>query len=192
MFGYSRIYGYVSLVIASIITIILLGYFIHIGIILDFSTSAPLGALLFLVVVYFFVYFIAYMQSFSILSKKYEYTFENYKYSIKKEVLESGEERYYPLVSVAKYSVEQYIEHTYSNGKNYYKLTSFETDKNQKEYRPPEDVYIYYPTEDEAKKTIENYKNYWIEVLKNREKYEKENSEKRRLNVVKSSEIIKV
>ena len=192
MFGYSRIYGYVSLVIASIITIILLGYFIHIGLILDFSTSAPLCALFALVVVYFFVYFITYMQSFSILSKKYEYTFENYKYSIKKEVLESGEERYYPLVSVAKYSVEQYIEHSYSNGKNYYKLTSFETDKNQKEYRPPEGVYIYYPTEDEAKKTIENYKNYWIEVLKNNEKYEKERSEKRRLNTVKSSEIIKV
>ena len=88
MFGYSRIYGYVSLVIASIITIILLCYFIHIGLILDFSTSAPLCALLVLVVVYFFVYFIAYMQSFSILSKKYEYTFEDYKYSIKKEVLE--------------------------------------------------------------------------------------------------------
>lgn len=190
--GYSRIYSYIAFTVSCIVTIALIIFFIWNGVLLDWSTTAPAGCILLLGFIFFFVFMITWFFTESHLYNKYEYKFEDYKYSIRKDVLQSGEERYYPMVSLAKYSTEQYIKRILiqSTGQIYYELTNFSSNKERAEYSIPKFTEIYYSTEERAKQVIEEYKKYWIFMLENEKKKTEEYQKRKKDNEVKSSEII--
>ena len=192
--GHSRIYEYIAFPVACIVIIPLIIFFIYNGVLLDWSTTAPLGCIILLIIVFFFVFGVVLFGIEPYLHDKYEYTFENYKYSIRKDTLISGEIRYYPLVSLAKYSTDQYIERKLNKdtGQIYYELTNFGSNKEQREYRQTDKTTVYYSSEERAKQVIEEYKVYWAEVLERNRKYTEECVENKRKNTVNSSEIINI
>lgn len=189
--GNSRIYTYIAITIASIITICAIIFFIWNGVLLDWSTTAPLGCILMIIMVFFFTWFMTYMIVEPMLYDKYEYKFEDYKYTIRKDILMSGEERYYPIVSIAKYGIDQYIECLVIDGKIFWQLTRFESKKDMREYgEPKSNVTVYYTSEDDAKAAISLYKAYITKLIKDtKEEEEKYLAEKNGQKIISSEYI---
>ena len=189
--GNSRIYTYIAITIASIITICAIIFFIWNGVLLDWSTTAPLGCILMIIMIFFFTWFMSYMIIEPMLYDKYEYKFEDYKYTIRKDTLASGQVRYYPIVSIAKYGVDQYIECLVVDGKTYWELTRFERKKDMREYgEPKSNVTVYYKSEDEAKTAINSYKTYTKNSIKRSKKAEEKYLNEREGRKVINSEYI--
>lgn len=189
--GNSKIYTYISITIASIIAICAIIFFIWNGVLLDWSTTAPLGCILMIIMVFFFTWFMTYMIVEPMLYDKYEYKFEDYKYTIRKDILVSGEERYYPIVSIAKYGIDQYIECLVIDGKIFWELTRFGSKKDMREYgEPKSNVTVYYTSEADAKAAISLYKAYTTKLIKDtKEAEEKYLTEKNGQKIISSEYI---
>ena len=189
--GNSRIYSYIAISIASIITICVIIFFIWNGVLLDWSTTTPLGCILMIIMIFFCSWFMTYMIVEPMLYDKYEYKFEDYKYTIRKDTLASGQVRYYPIVSIAKYGVDQYIECLAVDGKIYWELTRFESKKDMKMYgEPKSNVTVYYTSEDNAKAAINLYKAYTDKQIKNSKEAEEKYLNKKNGQKIVSSEYI--
>lgn len=188
MIGNSKIYNWLSLGIATVLTLIPLILLIIYGILCN---ETLFGITVLLVGIWSVTYFISYCVLEDKLSNKYEYPFENYIYRIRKDTLASGKERFYPIVSIAKYGTDQYIQETFLDKKVSWVLTKFTSKKEMKNYgEPAKNVKIYYNTEEEAKAAIESFKVYKKKQIE-LDKQTLENIEKeKRDNKVVSSEFL--
>lgn len=185
--GNSVIYHWLSSGISTIITLILLVLAIIYGV---FCAENYLGVILFLICIWGFIYFIAYPIFENRLASKYEYTFENYIYRIRKDTLVSGKERYYPIVSIAKYGIDQYIQKVTLDNKTYWELTNFSSEKEMKKFRHASNIQVFYDTKDEAKNAIESFKKYEKERIELNEKTIKQITEEKNRNKVANSEFL--
>ena len=184
----SRIYNWIALGIATVIAIPIIIFLITEGV---FTSEACLGAIVAIIGIWCAVYFVSFCIAEDKLSKKYEYALEDYIYHIRKDVLASGEVRFYPIVLTAKYGIEQYIEHLVIDKKVYWELTRFESKRDIKHYgEPKSNVTIFYDSEVKAKKAIESFKAYTAKKMKeDKDACEKYENERKGRKVVSSEYI---